>query len=316
MGNSIVTVTQTETKDGEVKIILDYGAEKAEHYKQIEEAIYQCFIDKHYKIVLDLSNIKFPPTKLISLFIEAANQAKRLGGYLKPINLCKSTENNMMSFNAASYLSMMKSEEDAIYDFDEELASDYIKKSGRSRATTDRTKLDPDIPRQETQNQSAVSSRGISVMQHPIKVDTIRARSEIDSLYEICDFVTLNAKEAGLSSTERGKIKVTVYEACLNVIEHAYFSNPENWIEVTVSYDTERLFIVIHDWGKGFDFDPHKEYDVELAVKNRKTGGFGLHIIQRSVDGIEYESDPEKGNRLLLVKSLAVGENEKKVPAV
>ncbi|MBN1154344.1 ATP-binding protein [candidate division KSB1 bacterium] len=307
MGKSIVTITQNVTDNEEVNITLDYGAEHGEYYQQIEDAIYRCFLDKKYKIVLDLNNIKYPPTKLISLFIEAANQARRLGGYLKPINLGKSTENNLMSFNAASYLSLSESEAYAIFDYDEELAQEYFKKSAKVNPIGKSPKTvtsDSNARRDDMSHGAQVGSQAISTMTHPIKIDTIRARSEIDSLYEICDFVTLNAKEAGLSSTERGKIKVTAYEACLNVIEHAYFSNPENWIEVTVSYDKEKLFILIHDWGQGFDFSPKKEYNVELAVQNRKTGGFGLHIIRRSVDDIEYDSHPELGNRLLLVKFL------------
>ncbi len=64
------------------------------------------------------------------------------------------------------------------------------------------------------------------------------------------------------------------------------------------------LVIIIQDWGESFEFDPTRPYDVEQAVKDRRTGGFGLHIIRRSIDEIKYLSDTDEGNRLILVKYL------------
>jgi len=307
MTSDIVKITSNGKANGEIKIALASGAELSKNFKLIERAIYQCFSNRKYKIVIDMSNIKLPPTKLISLLIEASNQATRVGGYLKPINVSKTSENNLMSFNATSYLSIMESEEYALYDFDEELGRKFRERQNHIAVinkSNDIVTTDNASSRSLEQKEGNGDAREIMDMPSPIKVDKIRVSSQIDSLYKICDFVTSYAQEAGLDLKERGKIKVTVYEACLNVIEHAYFSNSENWIEVTVSYDKEKIFILIHDWGQGFEFDPHKEYDVELAVKNRKTGGFGLHIIRRSVDEIRYDTDPQEGNRLLLVKLL------------
>ncbi|MBD3291121.1 hypothetical protein GF337_20105, partial [candidate division KSB1 bacterium] len=132
-----------------------------------------------------------------------------------------------------------------------------------------------------------------------------KTQSNVENLYRICDFVIKRAKKAGFNKKELSKIKVTVYEACLNVVEHAYYSSiDDNMIEVKVGNDGEKFVIIISDWGKGFKFDPNKKYDVRQAVMDRKTGGFGLHIIKRSVDDVFYKTDTEKGNRLILVKYL------------
>ncbi|GEM_PF-832811 len=132
----------------------------------------------------------------------------------------------------------------------------------------------------------------------------IRVKSQIESLYKICDFVINLAGQAGIPEKELGKIKVTVYEASLNVIEHAYHSDPDEWIVVTVQVDLQRFIIIIQDWGESFNFDDSKKYDVNKAVQDRKTGGFGLFIIQRSMDQVQYKSDPLNGNRLILIKNL------------
>lgn len=136
------------------------------------------------------------------------------------------------------------------------------------------------------------------------QIKRIRVKSKIESLYEICDFVTTLAAKVGFSEKEVGKIKVTVYEACINVIEHAYHSDPDEWIVVTVQYDSLDFTIIIQDWGESFNFDDTKPYDVNQAVQDRKTGGFGMFIILRSMDEVKYKTDPLNGNRLILRKRI------------
>lgn len=137
----------------------------------------------------------------------------------------------------------------------------------------------------------------------------IRVKSQIDSLYDICDFVTNLADFVGFSEKEVGKIKVTVYEACLNVIEHAYHSDPDEWIVVTVQHDAKEFHITIQDWGQSFNFDDSKPYDVNQAVQDRQTGGFGLFIIRRSMDNVKYRTDPVNGNRLMLTKNIPINKS-------
>lgn len=130
----------------------------------------------------------------------------------------------------------------------------------------------------------------------------IRVKSKNDSLYKICDFVIGLAKKTGMPGREIGKVKVTVYEACLNVIEHAYHSDPDEWIVVTVNIKEPEFIITIQDWGESFRLGNAKPYDVNQAMWDRKTGGFGLHIIRRSMDDVQYKTDPINGNRLILKK--------------
>jgi len=132
----------------------------------------------------------------------------------------------------------------------------------------------------------------------------LRVKSKIESLYDICDFVTNLAERVGFTEKEVGKMKVTVYEASINVIEHAYHSDPDEWIVVTVQYNNTDFTIIIQDWGESFEFDHARQYDVNRAVHDRQTGGFGLFIIRRSMDDVKYKTDPINGNRLILMKKI------------
>jgi anti-sigma regulatory factor (Ser/Thr protein kinase) len=52
-----------------------------------------------------------------------------------------------------------------------------------------------------------------------------------------------------------------------------------------------------------------REFDVEMAVDARRTGGMGMHIIHRSMDVVKYETDPYSGNKLIMIKYLKTNEN-------
>jgi serine/threonine-protein kinase RsbW len=132
----------------------------------------------------------------------------------------------------------------------------------------------------------------------------IRVESRASNLYQLCDFVTVHAVQAGISEKEIGKIKIAVYEACLNVIEHAYHSRPDEWIDLEVSHAPDKFTIAITDHGLSFEMKPPTAYDVQEVMDKRRSGGFGLHIIRRSMDNVEYHPDLVNGNRLLMIKNL------------
>ncbi len=289
-----------------VYITLEKGAEMPARLPDLEKQLRDCFNANIFNITLDMENINLPPTTFIVTLIEATSVARRMGGEIKLINLNASTRNNLVTFSPRTYLSIESSEKYALQDFGETFVphaefdiSDNVMSMGLvSKAGTVTKQHDE----KDTNSASADSNRELIAL----APERIRVHSEVEKLYDICDFVLDKAEKAGFDLRERGKIKVTIYEACLNVVEHAYFSNPEHWIDVYAGYDEKKLVIIIQDWGESFEFDPTRPYDVEQAVKDRRTGGFGLHIIRRSVDEIKYLSDPDDGNRLILVKHLQI----------
>lgn len=287
-----------------IHIELDETVCLPEGVQQLDRNISNYFRDNKFQLSIDLETIKLPPSRLIAVLIKATCQARRMGGNIQLLNLQPSFRSNLVTFSPRTYLSIETSEEFAFADFgetfipqhefDSSATDNHIEAtSTASEQATDRDDRDSRTEKSESMVQALALAK-----------DQIRVQSKVDNLYQICDFVLQNAGQAGFDLRERGKIKVTVYEACLNVVEHAYFSNPDHWIQVWVGYDPEKFVIVIQDWGESFKFDPSRPYDVEQAVKDRRTGGFGLHIIRRSVEEIHYISEPRQGNRLILIKAI------------
>ncbi len=102
---------------------------------------------------------------------------------------------------------------------------------------------------------------------------------------------------------ERQGITLAVDEAVTNVIRHAYHNDPNNQITVRCRIAPDALEIVLHDFGTSAD--PEKIRGRELSEV--RPGGLGVHLIQAYMDEVRYEPDPEKGNKLIMIKHFSSG---------
>jgi len=242
----------------------------------ILEVFTDCFHRGLYSLVLDLSQLKSLPPALIILLFEATAQARRKGGDVEIIHLNNSAEHSLTTFNPLEYLTVEKA------------IKPKAEPTSKTELVLSTIPLEDDIV--------ALSNKHDS--------EQIRIPSRAESVYKACDFVMSRAAQAGIPQNEIGKIKIAVYEACLNVIEHAYRSDPNQWITISVKYDDFTLTITIIDNGEGFEAPTNGSFDVIEAASKRKTGGMGLHIIRRSMDNVSYDSDPVMGNRLIMKKNI------------
>ncbi len=308
--NLLTTSTgQQLMEEGAVHITLEEGGELPTRLDELERIFSNCYQENQFNIVLDLGKVKLPPTRFIVTLIKVTSQARRMGGDVRLINLNPSIRNNLVTFSPRTYLSIEPSEKYALDDFGETFYP-HTEFDINENINILTSKAQANEVEQESVEEESHFDRQDNILKLlTLAQDRIRVQNKVENLYEICDFVLERAVKAGFDLRERGKIKVTIYEACLNVVEHAYFSNPDYWINVYVGYDKEKFIIIIQDWGESFEFDPSRPYDVEQAVKDRRTGGFGLHIIRRSVDEISYLTDPKDGNRLILVKYINAKNN-------
>ena len=128
--------------------------------------------------------------------------------------------------------------------------------------------------------------------------------SSTENLAMIRDFVGSIADRAGMSPGEKVKLELAVDEACANVIEHAYGSDGTREVTVKAILDAEAVHIEIVDTGRGFDPTMIKEPNVEELMKNRKSGGLGLHFIRTVMDEVQYQIVPGQKNELRMIKRL------------
>lgn len=121
-------------------------------------------------------------------------------------------------------------------------------------------------------------------------------RSGIAHISEICS----------LSDEVCNQITIAVDEAAANIIKHTYGGDNRQVIIVTFRIGSDRLEVVLRDFGDKIDPDkirPRKLEDI-------RPGGLGVHLIKSAMDEVSYDNSPEVGNRLTMTKYLSGGKKE------
>ncbi|HNY91538.1 MAG TPA: ATP-binding protein [bacterium] len=262
----------------------------------------QEFRRKHDHFVLDLSGLPALPAGWVALIFELTARARRRGGDLCVTNLQRKAQGDLLNFQPETYLCLDE------MDFFLPPAASFAGSAASERsdaaiqvgaavwpereaAAVPEPAADPALPRQ-AEPPPALPSGSITIP------------SRVDALYRACDFVLDFAARQGFGESDLSRIKISVYEASLNAIEHAYHSDATQKVSVEVAADSERMIIQIVDHGDGFEVKTNEDFDVTAAAAARRTGGMGLHIIRRSMDRVTYHRDPKHGNRLIMEKRL------------
>ncbi len=283
---------------------------------------------KNVNLVIDMRHLTFPTSSFIAYLIEITSYLRRQGGNVLLTNLSETARMNFMTFSPLSFLKSIDSGErieDHIGDHEGNGETPSLHEEDRNPAgngedtgekkneysVDDLVNLDINDGSSPTKENANPFSFDIDdlVDENPAQIkapqsERIVVHSREDQLYKLTDFVEAMAHRAGFDETEISRIKISVYEAAHNIIEHAYEFDPTKHIQMLVKFDSNEFVITFLDRGKGFDYDPNKDYDAIEAAEEKRTGGFGLHIIKRSMDDVKYEANPRWGNRLMLIKKI------------
>ena len=131
-----------------------------------------------------------------------------------------------------------------------------------------------------------------------------------NQLNDMREFVRQAASDAGLDAKQIYAVQLATDEACSNIIEHAYEGRVNEQIEITCNVQDDGLIIILHDHGKTFNPDAVGEPNLTTNLSNRHLGGLGVYMIRRLMDEIHFESSPESGNILTMLKRKSKGDKE------
>lgn len=119
------------------------------------------------------------------------------------------------------------------------------------------------------------------------------------------EFVASMARKAGLSDDRIEDLKTAVSEACLNAIEHGNKMDANKKVNVSLSVEDSRLQVDVHDEGKGIgEVEPPR---IEDQIAGRyKPRGWGIFLIKRLIDKVEFETKPAGGNVVRLIINMKI----------
>lgn len=122
------------------------------------------------------------------------------------------------------------------------------------------------------------------------------------NLENICEFVTKEAKIAGLNEDAIYAVQLAVDEACSNIIEHAYRGEEDGKIICDCHIVDDGLEIILKDRGKPFDPESIPEPKIGVPLKELKVRGAGLYLIRNVMDDVDFEFNNRDGSILRMKK--------------
>lgn len=134
---------------------------------------------------------------------------------------------------------------------------------------------------------------------------TLVTTSALAELARIRAFVTGFCRLASppVADEQTAALELAVNEAAVNIMEHAYAGRPDGRIDLEARDYGDRVTIRLLHSGTGF-----RRADVaEPVFDGTADGGFGIYIIEQSVDEVHYGTDDNGSQEVVLTKLKTAG---------
>ena len=135
-----------------------------------------------------------------------------------------------------------------------------------------------------------------------VRVDTL-LESALESVDDAETAVLGVASEIGFNEDDLHRIGMAVREAMVNAVVHGNRYNARKKVKLQVLSGEDRLVVVIHDEGEGFNMS---EVPDPLSDENLlRHSGRGLLLIKEFMDEAEVHKVQPRGTEVRMVKHLA-----------
>ncbi|MFU8812735.1 MAG: ATP-binding protein [Balneolaceae bacterium] len=121
------------------------------------------------------------------------------------------------------------------------------------------------------------------------------------NLQTVRDFVAKYAFEHGYTEKAVHEITLAVDEAATNIIKHAYKFDSSRKVDLSLTFEPEKICIILSDQGRNFTLQAFNKPDIEKQVKSKKRGGMGVYMIHSLMDQVRYASDGDT-NEIIMCK--------------
>jgi serine/threonine-protein kinase RsbW len=117
----------------------------------------------------------------------------------------------------------------------------------------------------------------------------LTVESNLQNLQKISEFIDKTMKHYNITNArDIYAVKLSIDEACTNIIEHAY-PNKEGTIIIRCMLSNKGKFVVeIIDTGEPFDPTTSADPNIEIGLNGRKEGGLGIFFVRKFMDEVKY----------------------------
>lgn len=108
------------------------------------------------------------------------------------------------------------------------------------------------------------------------------------------------ASKIGFDVEEIDDIKVSIGEACSNIIKHGLNEGRDSF-DIEYDIHEDKLIISVKDSGCGFDTSKIKQPNIDNNIDNIDDSGLGIFIIKSLMDQVDIISS-ECGTEIIMTK--------------
>ena len=142
----------------------------------------------------------------------------------------------------------------------------------------------------------------------PEEKKSITTEAKIENIEQITAFVDRELEKENCPARPAAQIRVAIDEIVSNVARYAYTPDTGS-ITVDFEYDEPGGDVLLTFTDEGAPFDPLQQADpdVTLPAEERRTGGLGIFLVRKMMDGVSYAREDGK-NILRIRKKIRPGE--------
>ena len=143
-------------------------------------------------------------------------------------------------------------------------------------------------------------------MTYPLRIENLSIPSTSDQLEIVDQIVEAMVADMGFDKDALADLGICTTEAVMNAIEHAHRDRPELMIDVTIECYSDKMKIIVRDYGPGFDETSVPDPTTPDHVLN--LGGRGILLMRTMMDEVDVKSHAN-GTEISMVKKLVHTEN-------
>lgn len=114
------------------------------------------------------------------------------------------------------------------------------------------------------------------------------------------------AEIMGFSAQRVEDLRTAVSEACINAMEHGNNLSADRRVEFVLVPGRRALKVQVHDCGQGFKMALRKEPNIARKLAGEESPrGWGLYLIERLVDRVEFRTIDDGGHVTTLTMRLS-----------
>ncbi len=133
-------------------------------------------------------------------------------------------------------------------------------------------------------------------------IKSLKIESNLSEIEKIRSFLKDVLRDYNLSEEALYLIELALLEMCINIVRYAY-PDAKGEISLKIWSQEEKVFFEIRDWGVPFNPRDAQEPDIHEMISKGKTGGLGILLARKLMDGFQYKREDNQ-NVLVMHKKI------------